>query len=326
VITYKKRISIIFIVLLTFYTIAGFESKEQIKLLGNKTFELESKGEQLDFKITELKQANIQLMEEKAELIKINEKLNSELEVLKTEKGKLIENTEVLEKQNADLKKQLSANTTSTANNNSFKVAYLTFDDGPSDNTPKILDILKENNIKATFFVNGYPARREIYQRIINEGHTIGNHTYSHNYAYLYQTVDGFNSDKQKLDDFIYEITNVKPQILRFPGGSNNQVSYRYGGTAFMDTLTKQVKQAGVKYFDWNVDSTDASVVTQDKDKIISQVLNGSKNKKQAIILMHDSQPKTTTAQALPSIISGLKEQGFIFSSLSPETAPIQFK
>lgn len=309
---YIKQISVIVIILLALFTLTGCKSKEQTQLLNNKIVELEKSNEKL----------NSQL----AELEKTNEGLNLEIEELKFNSQKLIES-------NANLKKKLEAaeandqpNTNTNTNTGTDKVAYLTFDDGPSDNTAKILDILKENNIKATFFINGHPERKEIYQRIVKEGHAIGNHTYSHDYASLYKTIDGFMNDKQKLDDFIYGITGAKPQILRFPGGSNNEVSYKYGGTDFMDRLTKYIKQSGIKYFDWNVSSTDASVATQDKDTIISEVLKGAKNKKEAIILMHDSEPKTTTALALPEIIKGLKEQGFKFSILSSEVDAVQFK
>jgi peptidoglycan-N-acetylglucosamine deacetylase len=314
-IKYKKQILIIVIILFALFTLTGCKSKEQIQLLSNKIVELEKSNEKLNSQMTELK--------------KTNEKLSSETEELKLNNQKLIEINDTLQNENADLKMKLEAteaNKQTGTNTATDKIAYLTFDDGPSDNTIKILDILKENNIKATFFVNGHADRKETYQRIVNEGHIIGNHTYSHDYAGLYKTIDGFIENMQKLDDFIYGITGVKPEILRFPGGSNNQVSYKYGGVDFMDKLTKHIKQSGIKYFDWNVDSTDASVGTQGKDKIISEVLKNAKNKKQAIILMHDSAPKTTTALALPAIIKGLKDQGFKFSTLFSEVNTVQFK
>jgi peptidoglycan-N-acetylglucosamine deacetylase len=328
-IKYKKQLSVIVIILLTLFTFAGCKSKEQIQLLSNKVVELEKNNEKLNSETAELKKANEELNSEQVELKKSNENLNSEMEELKSNNQKLIESNDALQKENAALKKKLEAaeaNKQAGTNTGADKIAYLTFDDGPSDNTIKILDILKENNIKATFFVNGRSDKKETYARIANEGHIIGNHTYSHDYAALYKTIDGFTHDMQKLDDFIYGITGVKPEILRFPGGSNNQVSYKYGGVDFMDKLTKHIKQSGIKYFDWNVDSTDASVGTQDKNKIISEVLKNAKNKKQAIILMHDSAPKTTTALALPAIITGLKDQGFKFATLSPEVNVVQFK
>lgn len=329
IIKYKIQILIIVVIILGLFTLLCYKSREQIQLMNNKIVDLEKSNESLNTQITGSKKTNEELNSEKAKLKKINEELKLEIEELKLNYQKLLISHDNLQNENADLKKELEAakaNKEVSKNTATGKIAYLTFDDGPSDNTLKILDILKENNIKATFFVNGNPYRKEIYQRIINEGHIIGNHTYSHDYAMLYKTVDDFVKDKQKLDDFIYLISGVRPAILRFPGGSNNHVSYQYGGTNFMDLLTKYIKQCGIKYFDWNVDSTDAAVATQDKDKIISEVLKGSNNKKQVIILMHDSKPKTTTVLALPAIIKGLKEQGFKFSTLSPEVNAVQFK
>lgn len=320
-IKHKRYFIVILLVLFYVFTLTGCKDKEQLQLLSSKAAELEKNIKDLSSEITDLKKTNEDLGSVITELKKTNEDLNSEVNQLKADNKKLTESNSALQKQNDDLK-----NKQSSSNSILDKTAYLTFDDGPSDNTIKILDILKENNIKATFFVNGHPERKEIYQRIINEKHTIGNHTYSHDYAALYKTIDGFDKDKQKLDDLLTQITGKKPVILRFPGGSNNHVSFSYGGSDFMDKLTKHIKQSGIKYFDWNVDSTDASVTTQDKDKIIAEVLKGSKNKKQAIILMHDSSPKTTTVLALPSIISGLKAQGYKFSTLSAEVTAVQFK
>jgi peptidoglycan-N-acetylglucosamine deacetylase len=336
VIRFKKEILVILIILLSLFMLAGCKSKEQLKLLSDKIVELEKANEKLNSETAELKENTEKLNSEIDELKKNNEKLSSETEALKSDNEKLTESNDAikkendaLKKENTELKKKLQAaqaNKPPATPTLTDKIAYLTFDDGPSDNTIKILDILKANSIKATFFVNGNPNRKEVYQRIVKEGHTIGNHTYSHDYALLYKTIDGFYADMNKLNNFLYETTGVKPEILRFPGGSNNHVSYKYGGEDFMDRLTRQVKQSGIKYFDWNVSSTDASVTTQDKNIIISEVLKGAKNKKQAIILMHDSKPKTTTAEALPALIKGLKEQGFKFASLSSKVAAVQFK
>lgn len=319
--------------------LTGCGNGKQVKLLSDKVIELEKSKEELTTKASDLGNANNKLNSEITELKKSNEILNSEIDQLnkskkelETANQKLTDSNDKLQKENTELKKKLKTyedNKPTQPNQppiSSSKTAYLTFDDGPSDNTIKILDILKQNNIKATFFVNGRPEKKEIYKRIVNEGHILGNHTYTHDYSVVYQTIEGFYKDKEKLDNFLVETTGVKPKILRFPGGSNNHSSYRYGGVDFMDKLTKNVKQAGIKYFDWNVSSEDASVVTQDEAVIISKVLTGAKNKKQAIILMHDSKPKTTTASALPKIIKGLKEQGFKFAALSPEVTPVQFK
>lgn len=207
------------------------------------------------------------------------------------------------------------------------KIAYLTFDDGPSSNTIKILDTLKKYDIKATFFVNGRTddKSKKIYKRIVEEGHTIGNHTYSHDYSYIYSGKAAFMKDFNKLQNYIKDLTGVKMTVLRFPGGSNNTVSYKYGGKGLMKQLTADMKNKGYVYFDWNVDSTDASVAKQSKSNIVRSVLNGCKGKKEAVILMHDSAPKTTSAEALPEIIEGLKKQGFQFDRISTDTYAPQF-
>ena len=206
------------------------------------------------------------------------------------------------------------------------KVVYLTFDDGPSQNTEKILDILDSYNIKATFFVigkeGGYAA--EICRRIITDGHVAGNHTYSHKYEEIYSSPNAFWNQYQKNDDVFFEITGRHLSILRFPGGSNNTVSQRYCN-GIMDVLTKQAQQKGIVYFDWNVSSLDAEKKVQDTQVIINSVLSGVKDKQTSIVLMHDNNTKKTTVEALPVIIEQLKSQGYIFKTLDENTPPIQF-
>ena len=206
------------------------------------------------------------------------------------------------------------------------KIAYLTFDDGPSTrNTPRILDILKEYNIKATFFVNGH-GKKELYRRIADEGHAIGNHTYSHNYKDIYSSVVSFKKDVDKLSDYIEDVTGERPELFRFPGGSNNTVSRRYGGKTVMKTLCQVItSDMGYQYFDWNVSAEDTTAYRASKGLIVRSALNGAKHKKHAIILMHDAAPKTTTVEALPEIIDGLIKMGFKFDVLTKGTTKIQF-
>ncbi|OON95200.1 MAG: hypothetical protein ATN36_08890 [Epulopiscium sp. Nele67-Bin005] len=205
------------------------------------------------------------------------------------------------------------------------KYAYLTFDDGPSDNTVKILDFLLVNNIRATFFVLERPGREDVYRRIVDEGHTIAVHSSTHDYASIYQTVDTFLADIENLSNVIYQATGVIPDVLRFPGGSNNLVSRRYGGNDIMDRIIPAMEAAGYIYFDWNVDSQDASKAVQDKDVIVNAVINQSRNLTQPVILMHDAAAKTTTVDALPEIVAGLKELGFSFERLTSDTPVVQF-
>ena len=206
------------------------------------------------------------------------------------------------------------------------KYAYLTFDDGPSDNTIKILDFLKANNIKATFFVIGTKGYDDVYKRIVDEGHTLAVHSNTHRYSDIYLSVYAFMQDINALGDKLEKITGVRPKIMRFPGGSNNTVSYKYGGKELMDKLTAEVTKNGYIYYDWNVDSSDASSNNRDKNAIFNAVMQGVNNKDQAIILMHDAAAKTSTVEALPLIVSGLRKKGYVFETITEETPPVQFK
>ncbi|AMA71549.1 polysaccharide deacetylase [Aneurinibacillus thermoaerophilus] len=224
-------------------------------------------------------------------------------------------------------KKQQELEKAKQAQNNNTKVAYLTFDDGPSTNTEEILAILDRYKIKATFFVIGNNSEfgKQMYRRIVSKGHALGLHSYSHEYRNIYTSATAFHSDMEKLRQLIYKATGQKPKIMRFPGGSNNHISRKYGGHSLMQILIQQSVQKGYKYFDWNVDSQDAKRKVQPRDVIIQSVMKESRNKKKIIVLMHDSQIKVTTVQALPAIITELKKQGFSFDILSDTSFTYHF-
>lgn len=208
------------------------------------------------------------------------------------------------------------------------KTVYLTFDDGPSTNTAKILDILSEYNIKATFFVIGKSGdfEKSLYKRIIDEGHALGNHTYSHNYKNIYSSEENFLQDFKELEDYVYQLTEIKMDIMRFPGGSNTTMPHKYSDDKFMKRITTKILYDEYQYFDWNVDSKDAKVAKQDKDIIINTVLEGARQNNPAIVLFHDSLPKTTTVEALPIIIEELLEENYTFEVLSKDSFYVQFK
>ena len=196
------------------------------------------------------------------------------------------------------------------------KIAYLTFDDGPSKNTSKILNILKKYNVKATFFVNGKPIYKDMYIRMNKEGHKIGNHTYCHEYNEIYTSVEDFKSDVNKLNRLLIEY-GIKPNyMLRFPGGSNNTVSEKYGGKIIMDELVQVMSEEGYKYYDWNVTSGDASKQSLSKEEIVKNVINGCKNNNNAVILFHDLNPKLSTVEALPEVIEYLLSENYEFRTL----------
>ena len=237
---------------------------------------------------------------------------------LQTEVEGLTQDLKVAQDKNPELYKALK--------NEEVKTAYLTFDDGPSANTEKILDFLAANNIKATFFVVGKSGHDDLYKRIVDEGHTLAIHSNTHEYNEIYVSVDTFMNDITKLSDKIYNLTGIHPKVMRFPGGSNNTISKRYGSDNIMDKIVSKVKEEGYSYFDWNVDSSDATAVRQDKNVIVQSVLEGAKNKKEAVVLMHDAAAKTTTVDALPEIVEGLRKEGFVFDKLTEDTPPVRFK
>lgn len=251
--------------------------------------------------------------------------LNEQQTALKTKSEQLSKQIEELQKDIENLKASgIEIDMEEEAQQ--AKHAYLTFDDGPSNNTVKILDFLKANNIKATFFVLEKSESDEVYQRIVDEGHTIALHSTDHDYARIYKTVESSVKDFDDLRDFIKETTGADTNIIRFPGGSNNTVSNRYGGAGLMDKIRPAVEEKGYIYFDWNVDSMDASKGVQDKNVIVDAVLNQSKYLSDAVILMHDAAAKTTTVDALPEIVEGLKKQGFVFRPLTEESPVVKFK
>lgn len=206
----------------------------------------------------------------------------------------------------------------------SDKVAYLTFDDGVSKNTPLILDILQKNNAKATFFVTG-ESNPELLLRMKKEGHSIGNHTYSHDYSSIYSSTEQFWKDFDKEEDYLESVLGYRPNLMRFPGGSNNTVSQKYNNGNIMNILTSQAKEKGYLYFDWNVSSGDASSVKASKTEIYNNVITGAKGKKEIVVLMHQTAPKDTTVAALDDMIVQLQSEGYTMEALTDTSFCPQF-
>lgn len=194
------------------------------------------------------------------------------------------------------------------------KVAYLTFDDGPDDkNTPAILDILKENDVPATFYVTGAHAELhpDVLKRIFAEHHAIGNHSYDHDYHKLYPSIDGFLHEMQKTDDIIKNIIGVRPLILRAPGGVIGN---------FTSAYPPALAANGYVEHDWNVSSADAAPGHPTAQDFIGNIDSQTDNKDFAIILMHSSEGHEETVKALPEIIRILKAKGFSFGVITPMT------
>ena len=204
----------------------------------------------------------------------------------------------------------------------SGKKVYLTFDDGPSSNTDQILDILKDYDVKATFFVVGKTDERSVkaYQRIVEEGHTLAMHSYSHKYDEIYESKEAFARDLNSLQEYLYGTTGVWPRIYRFPGGSSNTVS-----KVDMQELIEYLTDIGITYFDWNVASGDAVSRTLPAETIVNNCLSGIEKQKERVILMHDASNKGTTIEALPQIIEAIQEQGDAeLLPITDETVPVQ--
>ena len=199
---------------------------------------------------------------------------------------------------------------------------YLTFDDGPRDGTTdKILDILKEKDVKATFFVTSNGSDNLI-RRAYNEGHSLGIHTSSHRYDLIYASIDNYYNDLNIVENRIFNITGKKTNLIRFPGGSSNTISKKYS-QGIMSTLTKDVISKNYQYYDWNIDSTDA-VYNSSKNDIYNNVINNISKDKYNIILMHDT--KNKTVEVLPMIIDYAKSNGYNFKTLTSNTIPMRQK
>jgi peptidoglycan/xylan/chitin deacetylase (PgdA/CDA1 family) len=235
-----------------------------------------------------------------------SDKLSLTLEELRQELWELQQKYAQLEEEE---KKQWAEKTSG----GSGPLAYLTIDDGPSENTLLILDILKEYNIAATFFVTGYndSGDEQIYKRILSEGHALGNHTYSHNFNTIYRSVDAFWNDVLRMEQIIYEQTGIKPVIIRFPGGSSNTVA----SSGVMPELIRTVIDRGYDYFDWNISLEDAGGGVP-VETLINNVATQMKKYegRDLAVLMHDHYLSQNTVAALPRIIEILIEAGYQFA------------
>ncbi len=201
------------------------------------------------------------------------------------------------------------------------RVIYLTFDDGPSVQTGKVLEILARENIKGTFFVVGRSgaASPDTLRAIVQAGHTVGMHSWSHEYKTIYASVEAFLADMYKVFTLIRDETGVTPTFFRFPGGSTN--SYDYG--IYQDILAEMLRRGFVPC-DWNMSAQDATKTPLPPEQIVANVLSAG-NVARGVVLMHDSKPRSTTVEALPDLIAALRERGYSFAALTPEVKPTLF-
>ncbi len=201
----------------------------------------------------------------------------------------------------------------------SDKTIYLTFDDGPSYLTNQILDILKQEKIPATFFVIGRSIDEyaNTVKRAYSEGHTVALHSFTHDYKYIYSTDQNYFDDLNKIKAKVYNITGNNSRIIRLPGGSSNTVSKKYN-KEIVTRITNKLNENDYYYFDWNVDSGDASGKLT-KDQIYHNTIS-TLHQGQNIVLMHDAASKKSTVEALPDIIKYAKENGYTFARITKKT------
>ena len=260
----------------------------------------------------------------KSEIQQKIEKEKAELE----EKAKLAEEErlkkEELERQEEERKRreEMLPKLTEEGRNNmqniyhsETKRAFLTFDDGPSTLTPQILDTLKNENIKATFFMLGcnvvnYP---ETVKRVYEEGHYIANHGYTHVYSSIYVSPQSVLDEYNRCNDAIKNALGEQEynsHLFRFPGGSTG------GKYATLKNDAKNLlSQNDILYVDWNALTGDAETQHPVAEKLLEQLKNTTQGKNSVVILMHDTQAKQVTADILPQVIAYLREQGYEFKN-----------
>jgi len=202
----------------------------------------------------------------------------------------------------------------------SVKTIYLTFDDGPSYKiTNQILDVLKEKDVKATFFLIGNKVkdRGEIVKRIYNEGHSIGLHSYTHKMKLIYKSEEAFIEEMKKTEDAVYEVIGIRPKIIRFPGGSIGHLD---------EDFHKRLHELGYKVFDWNARISDGYVPSKAPDVLYKEAIKTSKKWNTVFLLMHCSETDKNTVKALPRIIDYFKDKGYVFETIDEKTPEYYFK
>ncbi len=278
--------------------------------LKNRVVEVSANADSKEEYYNQIKADNEAILKEIEDIKWKNSELQKEIENQKkllnaVNQKKLIEVEKVLATQN-------SPQPTAAPNS---KVCYLTFDDGPSDRTLEILNILDKYDAKATFFVLGN-GKLEYLPKIVEKGHKIGLHSNTHKYNEIYKSTDAYFNDLQAVSDKVYNACGIRTKIMRFPGGSSNLISKK-ACKGIMTRLTSQVKIKGYAYFDWNIDSGDAASKDITAATITANVLNSAAKKTSICVLMHDISSKTATVEALPEILDGLKAMGYRFEVLN---------
>lgn len=270
-----------------------------------------------------------------AELEKKHDKLLGEKEKLESDTASLAQEKDILEEENRRLSEEL-AEALDKIGDLSGRLAdkpmvYFTFDDGPSSATPIVLDILKEFNIKATFFVIGPESsfKKAMLERMHDEGHLIGVHSYTHAYKTIYSSKDAFFKDFNNVEKMIKDTTGVKPTVFRFPGGSNTG----YIKQSVFNSIVPELTKRGYEYIDWNVESGDTGTVYPKSDEVSKRILSQCEYRikhyknKSCVVLMHDAAAKKNyIGPTLREIIPKLKNMGYSFETLNEYAPVIKFR
>lgn len=198
---------------------------------------------------------------------------------------------------------------------------YLTFDGGPDANTNRILDVLKQYGVKASFFVSGDSSKKmkPVYKRIVQEGHTLGMHSYSNSYREVYASQETFEEDFDRLSDYLEQVTGTKSSFYRFPGGSFNETS-----NAPMEDFIRILNEKDITYFDWNVSAGDSGN-NYTVDDVVNNVTAGVARYKTSVVLLHDGEDKSTTVEALGPLIEALQKMGAQILPIDEHTKVIQY-
>ncbi|MDE7326737.1 MAG: polysaccharide deacetylase, partial [Lachnospiraceae bacterium] len=202
------------------------------------------------------------------------------------------------------------------------KKVYITFDDGPSKNTDELLDLLNQYNAKATFFVIGHEGEesKRLYKRIVDEGHAIGMHSYSHDYEKIYKSVEDFEKDFTKISNLLYDSIGYVPDLYRFPGGSSNSRCKALTIQPFISFLLER----DLRYFDWNVENGDATGKSYTVEELAQNLLDGVEKNRVSVVLCHDTNAKGKTLESMKIVLPTLVEKGAQILPITEDTPMIR--
>lgn len=217
----------------------------------------------------------------------------------------------------AETAEETAETTQQAAVSDGSKVVYLTFDDGPSELTEPLLDMLDQCGVKATFFDVGIRIEKypDLAAETVSRGHAVGLHSYDHDYGNVYSSLESFADSTFKAQAALQSATGVTSYLYRFPGGSSNLVHQKFG-TLSMTACADWLTQNGFTYDDWNVSSGDANETPYTADEIADMVIDGVGDMNTAVVLMHNIEGKESTIEALPKIVETLTAKGYTFGTL----------